>query len=153
MTDNAKRTGAALAAHFQFLLWLTPALERSPKAHKFTLGDRIQNQALDVLEALIEATYTRDCAEHLRRANLERLRGRCGGVGAHRREHWRQHGLAAIKAIPGATHRCRDMAARVLTTATPDCYTTPTKPAHQPHIFQRVTAATRTFQSSLAAPA
>jgi hypothetical protein len=66
MTDNAKRTGAAIEAHYQFLLWLTPALERFPKAHKFTLGDRIQNQALDVLEA----TYTRDRAQHLRRANL-----------------------------------------------------------------------------------
>lgn len=70
MADNAKRTGAALEAHYQFLLWLGPTLEKLPKSHKFTLGDRIQNQALDVLEALIEATYTRDRVGHLRRANL-----------------------------------------------------------------------------------
>ena len=76
MTDNAKRTGAAIEARYQFLLWLSPTLEKFPKAHKFTLGDRIQNQALDVLEALIEATYTRDRTQHLRRANLgiEKLR-------------------------------------------------------------------------------
>jgi len=76
MTDNAKRTGAAIEAHYQFLLWLGPTLEKFPKTHKFTLGDRIQNQALDVLEALIEATYTRERGLHLRRANLgiEKLR-------------------------------------------------------------------------------
>jgi hypothetical protein len=30
-----------------------PAVEKFPKSHKFTLGDRIRNVALDVLEALI----------------------------------------------------------------------------------------------------
>ena len=70
MSDNAKRTGAAIEAHYQFLLWLGPAIEKFPKSHKFTLGDRIQNQALDILEALIEATYTRERVLHLRRANL-----------------------------------------------------------------------------------
>ncbi len=40
MADNAKRTGAALEAHYQLLMWLIPALEKFPKAHKFTLGDR-----------------------------------------------------------------------------------------------------------------
>lgn len=76
MTDNAKRTGAAIEAHYQFLLWLGPTLENFPKDKKFTLGDRIQNQALDILEALIEATYTRERVLHLRRANLgiEKLR-------------------------------------------------------------------------------
>ena len=76
MADNSKRTGAAIEAHYQFLLWLGPALENFPKNQKFTLGDRIQNQALDVLDALIEATYTRERTQHLRRANLgiEKLR-------------------------------------------------------------------------------
>jgi hypothetical protein len=76
MADNAKRTGAALEAHYQFLVWLGPTLENFPKSHKFALGDRILDHALDILEALIEATYTRDRAGHLRRANLgiEKLR-------------------------------------------------------------------------------
>ena len=76
MTDNAKRTGAAIEAHYQFLLWLGPTLEKFPKDKRYTLGDRIQNQALDILECLIEATYTRDRVLHLRRANLgiEKLR-------------------------------------------------------------------------------
>jgi 23S rRNA-intervening sequence protein len=74
--DNSKRTGAAIEAHYRFLVWLAPTLEKFPRSHKFTIGDRIEALALDVLEALIEATYTRDRAQHLRRANLgiEKLR-------------------------------------------------------------------------------
>ena len=76
MADNAKRTGAAVEAHYQFLLWLLPTIEKFPRSHKFTLGDRIEIIALNVLEALIEATYTRDRADALRRGNLgiEKLR-------------------------------------------------------------------------------
>ncbi len=76
MADNAKQTGAALEAHYQFLLWLLPAVEKFPRSHKFTLGDRIESVALSVLEELIEATYTRDRANALRRGNLgiEKLR-------------------------------------------------------------------------------
>jgi hypothetical protein len=75
MTDNSKRTGAAIEAHYRFLAWLAPVVEKFPKSHKFTIGDRIGTIALDVLEALIEAT-TRERAHHLRRANLgiEKLR-------------------------------------------------------------------------------
>ena len=48
----------------------------SPGATNFTIGDRVQNTPLDVLEALIEATYARDRLQHLQQANLgiEKLR-------------------------------------------------------------------------------
>ena len=76
MTDNARRTGPALEAHQQFLLWLVPTVDKFPRSQKFLLGDRIQGTAFDVLETLIEATYTRDRRPHLTRANLglEKLR-------------------------------------------------------------------------------
>lgn len=76
MTDNSKRTGAAIEAHYQFLTWLMPTVEKFPRTHKSTLGDHVENAALDALEALIEATYTRDRLPHLRQANLriEKLR-------------------------------------------------------------------------------
>ena len=70
MTDNARRIGPALEAHQQFIVWLVPTIEKFPRSQKFLLGDRIQATALDVLEALIEATYTRDRRAHLARANL-----------------------------------------------------------------------------------
>ena len=76
MADIARRTGPALEAHQRFIRWLVPTVQRFPRAQKFLLGDRIQTTALDVLEALIEATYTRDRRRHLARANLglEKLR-------------------------------------------------------------------------------
>ena len=60
MADNARQTGPAVEAHFQFLLWLVPTVEKFPRSQKFLLGDRIQSTALDVLESLVDATYTRD---------------------------------------------------------------------------------------------
>ena len=56
--DRARSTGAALEAHYRFVVWLVPTLERFPRSQKFLLGDRM-HPALDVLERLIEATYTR----------------------------------------------------------------------------------------------
>lgn len=74
--DRARTTGAALEAYYQFLLWLIPTVEGFPRSHKFLLGDRIQGIALDVLERLIEATYTRRRQGQLAGANLglEKLR-------------------------------------------------------------------------------
>ena len=56
--------------------WLMPTVEKFPRSHKFTVGDRIGIAALDVLDMLIEATYTRDRLQPLRQANLgiEKLR-------------------------------------------------------------------------------
>ena len=33
MADNAKTTGAAVEAHFQFLMWLIPTVEKFPRSH------------------------------------------------------------------------------------------------------------------------
>jgi hypothetical protein len=64
MIKNSKRTGAAVEAHYQFLMWLVPAVEKFPRSHKFTTGDPIHTLALDVLEGLIEATYTKERLQH-----------------------------------------------------------------------------------------
>lgn len=74
--DNARRTGPALEHMQQFLVWLVPTVEKFPRSQKFLLGDRIQSTALDVLERLVEATYTRARGRPLQAANLglEKLR-------------------------------------------------------------------------------
>jgi len=74
--NAARRTGPAVEAMYRFLLWLVPAVEGFPRSQKFLLGDRIQTTALDVLERLIEATYTRARQRTLADANLgiEKLR-------------------------------------------------------------------------------
>jgi hypothetical protein len=76
MRDDARRTGPAVEAHYQLINWLMPTISKFPRDQRFLLGDRIQTTALDILEALIEATYTRDRRPHLARANLglEKLR-------------------------------------------------------------------------------
>ena len=64
---------------YRFMLWLVPTAEKFPRSQKFLLGDRLQATALDVLERLVEATYTRDRRRHLASANLgiEKLRFLC----------------------------------------------------------------------------
>ena len=49
---------------------------RFPRAHRFVLGDRIANTALDILEGLGEASHLRDKRAVLRGVHLklERLR-------------------------------------------------------------------------------
>lgn len=61
---------------YQFILWLIPVLNGLPRSQKFLLGDRIQSTALEVLDQLIEAAYSRERVGLLRRANLslEKLR-------------------------------------------------------------------------------
>lgn len=54
--DNARRTGPAIEAMYQFMLWLVPTVEKFPRSQKFLIGDRIQSAALSVLESLIDAT-------------------------------------------------------------------------------------------------
>ena len=67
----ARATGPALEAMYQLLLWLVTTLDKFPRSQKFLLGDRLQSQALGVLDSLIAATYSRERAGHLRAANLE----------------------------------------------------------------------------------
>jgi hypothetical protein len=76
MADHAKHTGVALEKAYQFVVWLVPAVDKFPRAQKFLLGDRIQSTALDVLEGLVEATYSRNRGPVLRAVNLklEKLR-------------------------------------------------------------------------------
>lgn len=74
--DHSRKSGVALEKTYQFLLWLIPAVEKFPRTQKFLLSDRMQTLALDVQEALIEATYSKNSAPHLLACNLrlEKLR-------------------------------------------------------------------------------
>ncbi len=54
----------------KFLLWQMVLTEKFPKRVRFTLSTRIDNMALDILEQIIEAAYTKDRLDILKRANL-----------------------------------------------------------------------------------
>ena len=56
---------------YDLLLWLLPHIEKFPRSHKFTIGDRIENSTLDVFDLLLEAKYASQKADILRKANLK----------------------------------------------------------------------------------
>lgn len=61
---------------YALALELVAAVERMPRGHRFTLGDRLVGLVYDLNELLVEARYTKERAGLLRKANLllERLR-------------------------------------------------------------------------------
>jgi hypothetical protein len=60
----------AVQSCHELLLWLVPQLDKLPRARRFTLGERLENGSIEVLELLVEAAYTRNKEVPLRRANL-----------------------------------------------------------------------------------
>ncbi|MCZ0931661.1 MAG: diversity-generating retroelement protein Avd [Oligoflexia bacterium] len=54
----------------EFLKWLLPALEKFPKKSRFTITNRIENLALDIVELFIEAKYQKEKVHLLKKANL-----------------------------------------------------------------------------------
>ena len=75
---SARRDGdlPVFVAWLDFLQWLLPTTARLPRHIRFTFVNRIDNLALDVVEDLVEARYSRDRRAVLARANLrlEKLR-------------------------------------------------------------------------------
>jgi len=53
-----------------FLKWLFLTTDKFPKKVRFTLSNRINNLALDIVEDLVEARYSRNKMAALQRANL-----------------------------------------------------------------------------------
>ena len=62
MTDENPRDAAprAVQACHELLVWLIPQLDLFPRARRFTLGERLESGLLRVLEALVEAAYSRE---------------------------------------------------------------------------------------------
>lgn len=56
--------------HYEFLRWLMQRVAKYPRSYRFTLGDRTINLGLEILERLLEATYTKSKIEPLSSANL-----------------------------------------------------------------------------------
>ena len=60
----------AVQACHELLLWLIPQLDKFPRSRRFTLGERLEDGLIEVLELLVEAAYSRNKESQLRRANL-----------------------------------------------------------------------------------
>jgi hypothetical protein len=64
------RTPQAVHACHELIAWLIPQLDKFPRLRRFTLGERLEQALLEVLELLVEAAYTRAKQPTLQRANL-----------------------------------------------------------------------------------
>ena len=54
----------------EFIEWLFPHTQKFPKCSRFTLALRIENYALNIIEDLVEARYSKNKIEILRKINL-----------------------------------------------------------------------------------
>ena len=61
----------AVTKLYDIILWLMPQIEKFPRDFKFTIGDKIISILLNSLELIIEAVYTKDKHNFLRRLNLQ----------------------------------------------------------------------------------
>lgn len=63
---------------YDLILWYSQKISKYPKKYKYTIGDRITNCKLDILEKIIEAKYNerKKKSHFLRQANItiEKLR-------------------------------------------------------------------------------
>ena len=76
MTDNSKRTGAAIEAHYQFLAWLVLTIENFPRATNSLLATASRSPRSNARSADRGHLHQGPDALHLRCANLgiEKLR-------------------------------------------------------------------------------
>jgi DNA polymerase III alpha subunit len=66
----AVNTPAAVELCHDILKWMIPTLNKFPSQQRFTLGERVESGLLDVLEALVDAAFSKRAANPLARANL-----------------------------------------------------------------------------------
>ena len=61
---------------YDFSKWLLDKTEKFPRKVRFSFSNRIDNIALDIIEGIIEARYSRNKKQMLRRIdlNMEKLR-------------------------------------------------------------------------------
>ena len=64
-------TPQIITAIYDLLLYLIPQVSKFPKSQRYLLGDRLEAMILDVLEILLEATYSRDKPPLLAKANIK----------------------------------------------------------------------------------
>jgi len=62
---------AIIQRTYDLIKWYVPILNRLPKDHKFTLGDRMINRLYDLLEDLLKAKYAKQKLEKLQAINLQ----------------------------------------------------------------------------------
>lgn len=60
-----------IRACYEFTAWLVQETVKFPKDYKYSLGERLQRQTMNVLELLVRARFARARRDLLEQANLE----------------------------------------------------------------------------------
>lgn len=60
----------AITRTYDLVKWIMPVISKFPRDKRYTLGQRLENKILDILDVLIQAKYSKDKFELLKRANL-----------------------------------------------------------------------------------
>jgi four helix bundle protein len=68
-TKKDDGTPVAVAKVYDFVLWLLPKVENFPRAHKFTVGERLTAAGLDLMTTIVETAYSREKDDLLQQAN------------------------------------------------------------------------------------
>jgi hypothetical protein len=69
MRKSDEGAPVAVGRAYEFVLWLLPKVENFPRAHRFTVGERLTAHGLDLLTSLVEAAYARQKADLLEQAS------------------------------------------------------------------------------------
>ena len=64
-------SGNSITKTYDLLKWLLPIVSRFPKDKRYTIGQRLENKLLDILELLLWANYSKDKLDILKKANIE----------------------------------------------------------------------------------
>lgn len=65
---STQEVALVVQKNYEFSIWLIQKVERFPRAHRFSVGDRLVARSLDLREALLEAAYSSAKGPALERA-------------------------------------------------------------------------------------
>jgi hypothetical protein len=71
MAKSAPKDLPVIQKTYDLVKWYVPILNRLPRDHRFTLGERIINGLYDLLEGLIQARYNHNKLEILEKLNIQ----------------------------------------------------------------------------------
>jgi hypothetical protein len=57
-TSSGTEPAPIVQKTYEATLWLIPKVGRFPRSHRFTIGDRIANRSIELLETLAAAAYS-----------------------------------------------------------------------------------------------
>jgi hypothetical protein len=69
MQPSGPETPIVLVKWYDYAKWLLERVENFPKSQRFVLGQRLANQAMEVMDLFVEAPYAREKTEILALAN------------------------------------------------------------------------------------